>query len=301
MQRGEWAEVARLIHASTNAWYQKNHNRPIFTGNPSDCELFCRVYEDLDPDCCVVAVDAATQTIVGSCFYHPRLIHVSVGIVNTHPDYFGQGIARRLVEQVISFAEPSGRAVRLISSAMNLESFSLYTKLGFVPRLAFQDMFIPAEKMADVSALPESPYVRNARPADAPKMAALERELTGIDRGRDYAYLLRNPEGIWGASVIGPTRGKLNGFLVSVAHPASAMLGPGVARTDGGAAALIQAELKRRQGLTPVFLVPVNRETLVQTLYSWGAKNCEIHFVQVRGAWTPPKGVMMPTFMPETG
>ena len=36
-------------------------------------------------------------------------------------------------------------------------------------------------------------------------------------------------------------------------------------------------------------------------LYALGAKNCELHFAQVRGAWTAPAGVVMPTFMPETG
>jgi hypothetical protein len=79
------------------------------------------------------------------------------------------------------------------------------------------------------------------------------------------------------------------------------MLGPGVTRTDDGAAALIRAELLNRPGLSPVFLVPAERESLVRRLYSWGARNCEIHFSQIRGAWQQPTGVVMPTFMPETG
>jgi hypothetical protein len=36
-------------------------------------------------------------------------------------------------------------------------------------------------------------------------------------------------------------------------------------------------------------------------MYALGAKNCELHFGQVRGPWTAPTGVVMPTFMPETG
>jgi hypothetical protein len=35
-------------------------------------------------------------------------------------------------------------------------------------------------------------------------------------------------------------------------------------------------------------------------LYYWGARNCEIHFAQVRGEYWSPSGVVMPTFMPET-
>ena len=35
-----------------------------------DVELFCRVYEDLDPGCCVLA--ESDGQLLGSCFYHPR-------------------------------------------------------------------------------------------------------------------------------------------------------------------------------------------------------------------------------------
>ena len=50
----------------------------------------------------------------------------------------------------------------------------------------------------------------------------------------------------------------------------------------------------------PVFLIPLDRPALQQQMYAWGAKNLEIHFAQVRGAYTPMRGVVMPTFMPET-
>ena len=55
------------------------------------------------------------------------------------------------------------------------------------------------------------------------------------------------------------------------------------------------------RGRSPVFLVPVACEQLVKTLYGWGARNCEIHFCQVRGKFEGFDGVAMPTFMPETG
>jgi hypothetical protein len=79
------------------------------------------------------------------------------------------------------------------------------------------------------------------------------------------------------------------------------MLGPGISRTDAAAARLIRAEMDHHRGRTPVFLVPVDHPELVSAMYALGAKNCEIHFAQVRGQWTPPTGVAMPTFMPETG
>ena len=137
--------------------------------------------------------------------------------------------------------------------------------------------------------------------ACAPAMAALELKLAHISREKDFRYFLENRQGIWHASLIETGDGVLEGFLISVAHPASRMLGPGLAKSEAGALALIIAELNHHRGQTPVFLVPVESARLVQSLYHLGAKNCEIHFAQVRGEYDPPNGIVMPTFMPETG
>jgi len=40
---------------------------------------------------------------------------------------------------------------------------------------------------------------------------------------------------------------------------------------------------------------------VVQALYAWGARNCEVHFAQIKGKFQAFNGVIMPTFMPETG
>lgn len=299
LRPGEWPEVADLIHLSTNYWYQASGKPAIFLGNPSDCELFPRVYESLDPGCCLVAVSGRTGRLVGSCFYHPRPTHISVGIVNVHPLYFGQGIARRLLHLVIARAEAANLPVRLVSSAMNLDSFSLYTRSGFVPRQVYQDMLlsVPENGIGTVD-----PTIRPATIEDVPAMASLEREISGLEREKDYRYFLENADSIWHVSVLPAENSDgIDGFLVSVAAPASNMLGPGIARTDAIAARLIRAELNYHRGHTPVFLVPVDHPELVSAMYALGAKNCEIHFAQVRGLWTPPLGVVMPTFMPETG
>jgi GNAT superfamily N-acetyltransferase len=299
LQPDERPEVADLIHFSTNYWYQAGGKSPIFTGDPAACELFPRVYESLDPGCCIVAVSSRTAHIVGSCFYHPRPTHISIGIVNVHPAYFGKGIARHMLHAVIEIADAQNLPLRLVSSAMNLDSFSLYTRAGFVPRQAYQDMLLPVPETGIGGV---DPAIRPATMQDVPAMAALEREISGLEREKDYRYFLENADNIWHVSVLPAPQGDgLDGFLVSVAAPASNMLGPGIARTDTAAAHLIRAELDHHRGRTPVFLVPVDRPELVSAMYALGAKNCEIHFSQVRGQWTPPKGVVMPTFMPETG
>lgn len=300
MEKKDWSEVADLVCVSTNYWYQA-HGRPmIFSGGPAATLLFCQVYEALDPGCCVVAEDPASGRLMGSCFYHPRETHVSLGIMNVHPNYFGRGVARKLLDFIIDFAQRQDKPIRLVSSAMNLDSFSLYTRAGFVPRCAFQDMFVRVPEQGLEQTHPGLKRVRPASLQDVPAIVALEKEMAHISREKDYRYFIENRDGIWHTSVYENDRGGLEGFLVSVAHPGSNMLGPGAGRSADVMAPLILAELNHNRGRTPVFLVPVECGPLVRQMYAWGAQNCEMHFAQVRGEFRPFNGIVMPTFMPET-
>jgi predicted N-acetyltransferase YhbS len=293
LEKAEWREIAELIFRSTNAWYEKNLNRGCFPGNDASvCELFPQVYEALDPGCClVVEIDGV---IAASCFYHPRESHVSLGIMNVSPDFDGRGLAGKLLDEIVKRAE--GKPVRLVSSAMNLDSYSLYTRAGFRPVALYQDMYFPVGKVLSI----DVEGVRQAEMADLGKMAALEKELVGISREGDFRYFLKNKERIWNGWVL-EREGELKGFLFSVNHPGSRMLGPGVMRGEEDALALISEGLKAfGEGESPVFLVPVLGSSLIAALYEAGARNCELHVAQVLGEAPDVQGIVMPTFMPET-
>ncbi len=297
LNRNEWEQVAMMIHASTNAWYQSNLNRLIFDENDSSgCLIFPEVYEALDPHCCLVA-EAEDGSMMGSCFYHPRETHVSLGIMNAHPDHAGRGVAATLLAEVVRRA--GNLPVRLVSSCMNLDSFSLYTRAGFTPGELYQDMYIPSGKV-----LPETPEggerVREASAEDIEAMVDLEEEVSGIRRAKDFQFFIRNDQKIWKTLVLEGPNKSIEGFLGSVSHPGSTMLGPGVMRSETAALALIHAQLAGMDGHQPVFLVPARSTSLVSSLYQWGARNCEVHVAPARGAGTPPRGITMPTFMPET-
>jgi GNAT superfamily N-acetyltransferase len=300
MQASDRTEVTELIHLSTNTWYQ-THGRPRLFSRGLEAGLFFDVYERLDPGCGVVAVSEYSGRLAGSCFYHPRPTHVSLGIMNVHPNYFGCGAARALLQYVIDVAEQQQKPLRLVSSAMNLDSYSLYTRAGFVPQVVFQDLILPVPPDGLPQRAAGDPKVREAVAADVPAMDRLETELVGISRQQDYGYFLENRDGLWHVSVCPDDRGGLDGFLASLSHPGFTMLGPGLARTAQQAASLLLAELDRCRGRTPLFLVPAQCSALVQQMYQWGAKNCEIHFSQVRGPCPPVRGIQMPTFLPESG
>jgi len=300
MEAGDRLDVAELICLSTNAWYQAHGRGTIFTGGPRTTELHYDVYHSLDGSSGIVAEDDRSGRLIGSCFQHVRPTHVSLGIMNVHPNHFGRGVAGGLLRHIIRTAESLGKPVRLVSSAMNLDSYSLYTRAGFVPRCAYQDMWIQVPDQGLAATAPGVERVRVAEMDDVPRMAALEMAVSHIRRDGDYRHFVENPMGIWHVSVMEGADGSLDGFLVSCAHAGCNMLGPGVMRDDATAAALMLAELNHLRGRSPVFLLPVERNDLVRLAYGWGAKNCEIHFTQVRGPFTPFSGVNMPTFMPET-
>ena len=293
LQSNEWDRLAHLIFHSTNAWYQKNLNRRCFAGNdPAICRIFPEVYEALDPGCCLVADIGGT--IAGACFYHPRETHVSLGIMNADPEFAGRGVARELLQKVIARAE--GKPVRLVSSALNLDSYSLYNRAGFRPQSIFQDMFLPEGKPLPAT----SPKVRPAKMADVRAIVNLEEQVSGIRREKDWSFFLQDRDHQWRGMVF-ENLGEITGVLFSIDHPGSCMLGPGVMHDEEAAFQLIVAQLSTLAPRTPVFLVPAKAQRLTHRLYQLGARNCEIHLGQVLGKAQEIQGIVMPSFMPETG
>ena len=300
METNDRSEVADLICVSTNYWYQMHGREPIFPGGPADTAAFFDVYQALDPGYGVVAQSTRSGRLMGSCFFHPRPTHVSLGIMNVHPNYFGHGVARALLSHIIDYADRDEKPLRLVSSAMNLDSFSLYNRAGFVPREVYQKMIFNVPQEGFPQRPPGSENIREATPADVEPMSVLEMDLAGLHRDKDFKFFIDNADGQWHVSILENGNGKIDGFMASSAHPGCNMIGPGAAKTPQQAAALIAAELDRHRGRSPVMLVPVDHSSLVRQMYDWGGKNCEIYFIQVRGRAHPVDGIFMPTFLPES-
>jgi hypothetical protein len=293
----EWDDIARFIQHSTNAWYRRNLNREIFGADPLACRIFPEVYEALDPGCCLVAEEDGK--ILGSCFYHPRETHWSLGIMNAAPD--SKGAAKAILTEIVRLSWEANKPLRLVSSAFHLDSFSLYSKAGFKPIRVYQDMLLTVpENGLPLSTRPSgTENVRPATLADLPAIVALEEELTGLRREKDHRFFLENQQGIWNTLVI--ENEGITGFMTSVGHPGSRMIGPGACRDTASALALVWSHLDRfHRGHTPVWLAPSDETAFVHGCYAWGARNCELHLAQVLGEHSPHKGLVFPTFMPET-
>lgn len=293
--------AARLLHQALVHWYETNLRQGSRFGDRHEpFVLFPQVYEALDPGEAIAARDESGE-LLGVCFIHPRDTHVAVGIVATSPKAAGRGVARSMMQVAIDRARDEGKPLRLVSSLLNLDSFSLYTRLGMVPHTMYQDLLLNVPEQGMTAPPPDGiQRVRAARSDEAARIADLEFELQGIRREQDYAFFLRNEVGDWRVWVIENENGGLDGVLVASHDPACGMIGPGVARDDDAAAPLLWRALDERRGSCAVFLVPCAAAKLVQTAYQWGARNVELHAAQILG--TPPsaRGVVFPTFLPET-
>lgn len=295
--------VAHLLHGALVHWYESRLRQGARFGDSHEpFRLIPEVYEALDPGECVAARDTQTNELLGVCFAHERETHVSLGIVATAPSAGGRGVARRMLEMVLERARSAGKPARLISSLLNLDSFSLYTRLGFVPGPIFQDMLIeiPQSGMR-APAPPEAIRVRLAMADEAARIADFEYSLQGIRREKDYAFFLRNTVGSWRVYILDRDDGTMAGFLVVSAHPSSNMIGPGVCADESAATALLWRALDELRGHSMVFLAPCAAAGLVKTAYGWGARNVELHVAQsTQPPSQPVRGITFPTFLPES-
>ncbi len=295
-------EYSDLLFGSFNAWWWKHGlGCDFYECRPQDTAIFYDIYNDLTPGCSVAAFHKETKRMMGACFYHPRETHVSLGIMAVHPNYGRYGVAKALVSHILDYTREHGfTSCRLVNSAMNLDSFSLYNRAGFVPRAMFQDMVVNVPQTDIDDGVPEAEHVRTAGLKDVGPMGDLELEVSGIKREIDYRYVVSGRREAMHASVHENGDGGVDGFLFSLRHPAINVLGPCVARTEEVAVGLLRHELERFRGIAALMVVPMQRRKIVEQVYAWGGINVETHVKQVWGAFSEYNGIAMPSYLPET-
>ena len=296
LQPHQYDELAQLLHASLDVWHRTHLNVDRFGTDWKPFGLTVDVYEELDPGCCVIVTDDK-GALAGSAFYHPRETHVGIGVVTVHPSSFGHGVGRMLMEEIIRVAD--GKPLRLVSSAMNLDSFSLYTRLGFVPQALLQSMTlkVPAEGFPNAGT-----RARPATLADVAAIADFEYRLNGIRKEHDYRFFVENKSGFWRLLVMEHSDGRIAGFLAASALPTDNMLGQGVAEDEATMLELLQSMMHQYfRDQTVAFILPSGRASLVRQAYAWGARNRETNILSVRGEAPPLQGVSLATFLPESG
>ncbi len=280
--------VAALLHRSLAGWYEARLGQGSRFGDRADpFRLIPEVYAALDPGEAIAAREANGGALLGVCFVHPRPTHVSLGIVAVAPEAQGRGIAGGLLTRALARADERGVPARLVSSLLNLDSYSLYTRHGFVPEEVYQDVVVtvPPEGLGLSSAVRSriaSVRVRLAESGEADTIAAYEYARRGIHRPADHALFLANRVGDWRVWVAEDAAGALTGYLVASVHPHHRAVGPGAGDNDVTAEALLLTALEAYRGSSALVLVPAAASRLISVLYALGGRNVELHVAQKR-------------------
>ncbi len=291
--------VAQLLHRSLSSWYDIHLNQGSrFGASHLPFIHFPALYRQLDPEHSLGAwID---QRLVGVAFLHPRPTHVSAGIIATDPALARRGIAKMLMARACALADQLNLPLRLVSSLLNLDSFSLYSRCGFRPVTIYQDLHltVPAQGIAP----PELAGIRilPAGPEHANEIARAEHELCGISRQQDHQALLSQTTLPWETLVARDSSNTPIGAITLTRHPDWSMPGPAFARDETVMLALLHHALNHLKGRDIVVLIPSEARELLASLYRFGGRNIELHALQIRGDWKPARGISLPTFLPET-
>jgi GNAT superfamily N-acetyltransferase len=228
--------------------------------------------------------------LVGSGFVHVRADKAGIGPVTVAPEAQGSGAGRAIMERLLEETRECS-SVRLIQDAYNNVSFSLYSKLGFVPREVVARFVAEAPRPK----LPENSLaVREMTTADLESVAALDERKTGMRRRPDFALLL----GL-GSQLVCEQGGRLTGFLCRVRADDEVMLGPGAAERLDDLWALL-CEAVRLSGPARVrFWVTASQHELVRCAFDAGFLISSLSTYMVKGEWQPPEGPHFMAMFPE--
>jgi GNAT superfamily N-acetyltransferase len=197
----------------------------------------------LAPDGCfgtdVDGTLAATTTAV--CFGSEL---AWIGMVLTHPDHRGQGLARRLMEHALRYLEGRVAWIKLDATDMGRP---LYAKLGFLDECRIERWSRPGSSESRVSF-----SLRGTSVPLSPEVEELDRQAFGADRRQLLSVLSRIDSSVTN-----------RGYAMGRAGSRATYFGPCIADSSTEATMLIDEFLDAHQGETIYWdLLPNNTEAV---------------------------------------
>jgi GNAT superfamily N-acetyltransferase len=226
----------------------------------------------------IVAED--NDRIVGSNFADQRSSIAGIGPISIDPQVQNQGVGRKLMEAAIDhFASTNVCGIRLVQSAYNNRSLSLYTRLGFQTREPLSVIQGPAlnTRFAGYD-------VRPAGEADIAACNLLCRRVHGFDRGAELSEAI----GAHTAIVV-EHLGRITGYATELGFFAHA-----VAETNQDLKSLIAAA-SEFQG--PGFLLPTRNHEVFTWCLDSGLKLVMQMTLMGIGFYNEPAGAWLPSIL----
>lgn len=218
--------------------------------------------------------------VVGSNFLDERSAIVGVGPVTVAPTVQDHGIGRVLMRAVVERAADRGYpGIRLLQSAYNNCSLSLYANLGFQVRdlLACMQGVPPGGGVAGYR-------VRPATAVDADGCAAVCRRVHGHDRTGELRDAIEQ-----GTALVVEHDGRISGYASDLAFFSHA-----VGESNEDLKALIMAA---DAYAGPGILVPTTNAELFQWCLQRGLRVVQLMTLMTIGLYNPPQGAYMPSVL----
>ena len=209
---------------------------------------------------------------------------VGVGPVAVAVDEQGHGFGRRVMEELLARAEKGGfTSVRLIQAAYNLQSFSLYHKLGF----EVKELLVNLQGRPSANETIADP-VRDYVPADLDACDALHRDVLGIGRRNDIEFFAN-----FAPPVIVERDGQIVAYLTRFPGE-DTYVTHGVARDE---AALRDAIIGTANAVTGQLrmVFPARQAEALRWAMANGFRVSEIDSYMVRGDYEQPLGAWVPS------
>lgn len=283
VMRDQDAEAAAqiLVSAFAQVYHQRGHVPPF--PNLDSAVWLCRAYLELDPDGCVVA--EAAGALVGVGFVHLRGPVASIGPLAARPGG-PRGVGHALMAYLSRLTKGSA-SVRLFQDSFNPDSFGLYAQLGFTVR----DV-APYLLAAEIRPAPgRVPDVRAFGAADLPRLQEFDRRLVGADRAPDFALLVST-----GQVLVLERRRAIEGFLFLRTLPARAIVGPGVAMSEEGMCALVDAATQTLEGRSAVMRASAASPSVLRRALDRGFRVDHLGNLMVQGTITLPPSQLYALF-----
>lgn len=248
-------------------------------------------YLNLDPGWGVVAL--VDGRVVGSCFAHPRGGTAAIGPMSVDPEYQGQKIGRQILESLLEMLDgvPS---IRLLRHAFNVQSFSLYFQAGFVPCESAAKLTLKGGLDPHSQGLaPEGPVWRLQK-EDLPALVSFDRQRTGLERGKDFDFLLRQ------GGLLALGRPHIKAYLAFMESSGGLSLGPGHADRPEDLIVLVQEAVRNSGQESVTFNPAVGDGKLLRAALGLGFRINYFYTFMSTDARPAPPGYYSFTTMPES-
>lgn len=208
-----------------------------------------------------------------------------VGPVAVSVRHQGRGLGRLVMEALLERTEATGyQSVRLLQSAYNCVSFSLYTRLGFDVKDGIATLRgRPAEGERP------SGEVRDGTPADLDALDELSLEVVGFRRRGDIeiSRSLAPP-------LVVERQGRIAGFTCWFPTPGGTLLAPAVARDEQALRDLILGAA-RSTTVGLIVPLPLSYASVLRWALDGGFTVSELSTLMVRGSYERPAGAYLPS------